>query len=289
MKAVRARVRPRPRIEEIEPRILYSADVSPLPVAAPVPSEVRTVDASGEFVAQANSAQSNAAEQSRHEIVFVDTNTADYEKFVADIQSQSSAQRQLDVVLLDGNGDGIKQISDVLAGQKDVSAVHLISHGSDGEVHLGSSLLNFDSLLKNAAQIKGWGQSLASGADLMIYGCNVAQNDDGKALVDALSRLTGADVAASEDATGALSHGYNWDLEYQAGLIETQGAISYSAQLDWQHILNTYTVTNTNDSGAGSLRTAITSANSNWGSTINFSIAGGGVKTITLASNLPEH
>jgi len=35
MKAVRARVRPRPRIEEIEPRILYSADVSPLPVAAP--------------------------------------------------------------------------------------------------------------------------------------------------------------------------------------------------------------------------------------------------------------
>jgi hypothetical protein len=70
-----------------------------------------------------------------------------------------------------------KQISDVLAGQKDVSAVHLISHGSDGEVHLGSSLLNFDSLLKNAAQIKGWGQSLASGADLMIYGCNVAQND----------------------------------------------------------------------------------------------------------------
>jgi len=176
----------------------------------------------------------------------------------------------------------------VLAGQKDVSAVHLISHGSDGEVHLGSSLLNFDSLLKNAAQIKGWGQSLASGADLMIYGCNVAQNDDGKALVDALSRLTGADVAASEDATGALSHGYNWDLEYQAGLIETQGAISYSAQLDWQHILNTYTVTTTADSGAGSLRTAITSANGNWGSTINFSIAGGGVKTITLASNLPN-
>src|SRR5689334_13107112 len=115
MKAIRRRVRARPQIEEIEPRILYSADVSPLPVAAPVPSEVRTVDATGEFVAQANTAQSNAVEQSHHEIVFVDTNTPDYQKLVADIQSQSSAQRQVDVVLLDGAGDGIKQISDVLA------------------------------------------------------------------------------------------------------------------------------------------------------------------------------
>ena len=56
-----------------------------------------------------------------------------------------------------------------------------------------------------------------------------------------------------------------------------------------QHALATYTVTNTNDSGAGSLRTAITSSNGSLGvvDTINFSIAGGGVKTIMLASALP--
>ncbi|MBS1937907.1 MAG: HYR domain-containing protein, partial [Bacteroidetes bacterium] len=50
----------------------------------------------------------------------------------------------------------------------------------------------------------------------------------------------------------------------------------------------TFTVTSTNDAGAGSLRQAITSANGAAGAdTIVFNIAGAGLKTITLASPLP--
>lgn len=51
----------------------------------------------------------------------------------------------------------------------------------------------------------------------------------------------------------------------------------------------TFTVTNTNDSGAGSLRQAILDANNTAGvDTINFNIPGPGVKTITPLSNLPQ-
>ena len=51
----------------------------------------------------------------------------------------------------------------------------------------------------------------------------------------------------------------------------------------------TYTVTNTNDSGAGSLRQAITDANGDVDAdTIEFDIPGAGLHTITLASDLPE-
>ncbi|MCA9344899.1 hypothetical protein KC946_03615, partial [Candidatus Saccharibacteria bacterium] len=54
----------------------------------------------------------------------------------------------------------------------------------------------------------------------------------------------------------------------------------------------TFTVTNTNDSGAGSLRQAITDANSNANPSdmdvIDFNIAGSGVQTISLASQLPN-
>ena len=50
----------------------------------------------------------------------------------------------------------------------------------------------------------------------------------------------------------------------------------------------TFTVTTTKDSGAGSLRAAILSANATPGpDAVAFNIAGGGVKTITLAGALP--
>src|SRR5207342_1225175 len=50
----------------------------------------------------------------------------------------------------------------------------------------------------------------------------------------------------------------------------------------------TYTVTSTADSGAGTLRQAITDANANPGAdTIAFNITGSGVHTIVLASGLP--
>jgi hypothetical protein len=54
------------------------------------------------------------------------------------------------------------------------------------------------------------------------------------------------------------------------------------------HAATTFVVTNTNDSGPGSLRQAILDANANPGSDlITFNI-GSGLKTITLASKLPE-
>ena len=50
----------------------------------------------------------------------------------------------------------------------------------------------------------------------------------------------------------------------------------------------TFTVTNTNDSGPGSLRQAILDANANSGpDTIAFNITGSGVHTISPASALP--
>src|SRR3989442_5833254 len=51
-----------------------------------------------------------------------------------------------------------------------------------------------------------------------------------------------------------------------------------------------FVVTNTNDSGAGSLRQAILDANANGSGvvdTITFNISGGGVKTIIPSSALP--
>ena len=61
--------------------------------------------------------------------------------------------------------------------------------------------------------------------------------------------------------------------------------------LENRHMLTTFTVLNTDDSGAGSLRQAILNVNADTGSAsdvIAFDIGGGGVQTITPLSPLPR-
>src|SRR4051812_38599 len=59
--------------------------------------------------------------------------------------------------------------------------------------------------------------------------------------------------------------------------------------LEGRQLLATFTVINTNDSGTGSLRAAILSADGALGPhVINFNIPGSGAHTITLATALPD-
>src|SRR2546421_11842980 len=61
------------------------------------------------------------------------------------------------------------------------------------------------------------------------------------------------------------------------------GQASGSALLSEVEAVSTFTVTNTSDSGAGSLRQAIINANGNAGvDIVAFNIPGSGVRTITL-------
>ena len=63
------------------------------------------------------------------------------------------------------------------------------------------------------------GSSLNSAGDILLYGCNVAQGDIGQSFINTLAQLTGADVAASTDLTGAASLGGNSILEANSGVI----------------------------------------------------------------------
>ncbi len=173
----------------------------------------------------------------RHELVVVDTATPDYQRLIDDILAQSGDDRDFEIVLLDSNADGIEQISRTLRGEAGLSAVHIISHGGDGTVQLGSAVLNIDTLIRNATQIKGWGNAFDGDADLLLYGCDVAATAEGRSLVDALGRLTGADVAASTDLTGDTRLGGNWTLEYANGSIEARTVVDAAASGTWSDVL----------------------------------------------------
>ena len=64
----------------------------------------------------------------------------------------------------------------------------------------------------------------------MFYGCNLAATADGQELMNQIGAEWDVDVAASDDLTGILIFGGDWDLEYQTGDVETQIAFSTDLQ-----------------------------------------------------------
>ena len=231
----RAQPRRRALVEEIEPRILYSADFAPAGLDTPIltpDSEQRTLDASGEF----NSDSVLDARPRRHELVFLDSRTPELSEVIGGLRG--SDEREIEVVLLDPDRDGVQQISEALAACSDVDAVHILSHGQPGALQLGSTTLDFDSLLANATKIRAWGDAFAEQADLLIYGCDVAGSAQGRSLLEALARLTGADVAASEDPTGSQDLGGDWDLEFELGLLDTSIAVDTATQGQFASLLD---------------------------------------------------
>ena len=224
----------------------------------------------------------------RRELVFVDTGISSYQQLVDELLASRSDGREIEVIALDTGRDGIEQVSGALEGRSGLAAVHFITHASDGQINLGNTGLNSATLEQNRAMVSRWGNALTESGDILFYGCNIAADSAGQSLLNNIAELTGTDVAASEDLTGNARLGGDWLLEFQNGEIETNVALSPEAQQHWSGVLATYTVTNTNNSGAGSLRQAITDANTHAGAdAINFNITGTGSHTITLSSALP--
>ncbi len=228
--------RDRMLVEALEPRILHSADVNPLQMVdqgSETVAEIRYLGSDGEFQQHLETAE----QQQSRSVIFVDTATPDYQDLIDQIVLDSDRPDEFEIVLIDPDSNGIDQISAFLFGQNDLSSVHIISHGSDAKVHLGQGVLDANFISEHAGQISQWGDAFSPDADLLIYGCDVAGSDAGRALVDTLARLTGADVAASEDLTGHALLGGDWELEYRTGSIEAGMLLDASGQDAWLNVL----------------------------------------------------
>ncbi|HNB42630.1 MAG TPA: VCBS domain-containing protein, partial [Burkholderiaceae bacterium] len=157
------------------------------------------------------------------QILFIDSLVADYATLLQGVDPS------IEVVLLDGGVDGLTQIAQTLAGRSGIDAVHIISHGSPGNLTLGSLSLSQDGLASHAAELAAIRDALSEQADFLLYGCNVAEGEVGASFIQALAEATGADVAASIDATGPMLIGENWALEAATGPIESVLPVSDAA------------------------------------------------------------
>jgi uncharacterized repeat protein (TIGR02059 family) len=155
-----------------------------------------------------------ASAAARTELVFIDSDVPDLSTLLAGVDPGK------EVHVIDAGHDGLQQIADILRDRSGIDALHLISHGQAGVAGLGSLLLDAQAAAAEAPTLKAIGASLNEGADILLYGCDVGAGSGGRLLLDQLAMLTGADLAASSDRTGAPALGGDWDLEVRTGDIE---------------------------------------------------------------------
>ncbi|WP_428628510.1 Ig-like domain-containing protein [Sphingopyxis sp.] len=202
-------------------------------------------------------------------IIFIDTGVEGYAEL-----AREWAERG-EVVLIDASRDGVDQIMTALAGRSDISAIHIVSHGTANSFTLGTTVIDRTAVTGElAGAFASIGSKLTADGDILIYGCDTSAGEQGQELVDAIARATGADVAASDDDTGAAAMGGDWDLETRAGLVET----SVLASDHWNGLL-----TRTN-SGAWTIGTGSASTVRE-GITTTITFTGAGTSTFAGLAN----
>ena len=164
-------------------------------------------------------------------IVFVMADVADYPSLLADLAPGT------EVHVLDAGEDGLAQMAQVLHGRSGIDGLHIISHGSEGTVSLGSLQLSSATLPAHADDLATIRAALNPGADILLYGCDVGAGTNGATFVESLAQATGADVAASSDLTGAAAKGGNWELERVTGAIDFASPLSLSSLRNYAGVL----------------------------------------------------
>ena len=204
-------------------------------------------------------------------VVFVDSRVKDFSSLLTGVAPGTQ------VVELDATKDGLQQIADYLDQHQGVSSVQIIAHGNAGDLWLGNSYLSADNVAARSEVLAEIGKDMNAGGDILIFGCYTAEGERGLSFVDSLAQLTGRDIAASTNRTGV---GGDWDLEIATGSIEGVNALSRQAMNEYQWGLATYTATNNANTGVGSLRAAIATAQN--GDIVTFN----GSMTVQLTSEL---
>ncbi|HIK09980.1 MAG TPA: DUF4347 domain-containing protein [Oscillatoriaceae cyanobacterium M33_DOE_052] len=174
----------------------------------------------------------NLVNRTPRQLVVIDPQVADYQHLAAGIQPG------VELLILDPNRDGIKQITEYLTGERMGSvgsvgsvgsnlpplpplptlpplphpphppSLHLISHGSPGTLYLGNSTLELNNLEQYRPQLEKWGIT-----HLYIYGCQVAAGDAGAEFLQKLYQITQTQIYANPHPTGNAALGGTWHLQ----------------------------------------------------------------------------
>ncbi|WP_337879466.1 DUF4347 domain-containing protein, partial [Rheinheimera sp.] len=174
-----------------------------------------------------------------NELVLIDSAVPDKQVFYRALKPG------VEIIELKAGQDAASQLSSILKRYQGLSALHIVSHATEGELQLGNSKVNAEQLKQQVEVFAALNGALKEGADLLLYGCDLASGKAGEELLELIQQNTHLDIAASTDLTGNLAQNADWDLEIQQGQIDTQLAFSEKALMDFSGVLaGTFTLSN---------------------------------------------
>lgn len=225
-------------IEPLESRVLYSADPFGLGIDTSEPTDLATDNLPDSWQQQTTAT----------EIFIVDEYTPNYQALVNEIATRTNTDDLQSVrIYTISHNQSLADVSDILSAHNNVNSLHIITHGFDASLRIGSTVLDHSTIEDFESDLQTWGKSLTESGDVLFYGCNLAETDDGQKLAQKIANLTGADVAASKDITGHDSLGGNWALEYASGDIAPESLILSDGIEAWESVLAPITVTTEDD------------------------------------------
>ena len=158
------------------------------------------------------------------EIVFVDQNVSDLHSLLANLRPD------VEPIVLTASERATTQIATALKGRDDLHAIHIVAHGSAGEVRFEAGALSRETLDDHAADLAEIGRALGRDGQLNLWSCETGQGKRGAAFVEALERATGADVAATAGLVGSAARGGRWELDsgFAQAPLTSEGMAAYA-------------------------------------------------------------
>ena len=214
----RTQFRPAVRALALEPRLLFDGAGA---VAVADNADNNHDNAAQPHEAQAPTPAADARPQEVLEsgpasgvLLIIDASVADHQSLLADLPANVTVR------VIGKDESGLSVIGEELAKGGNFDAIHIVSHGTPGSLTLGSDTIDKNSLSTHSAALQSWAGYLTADADILLYGCDIAQGEQGQVFIDELARITSADIAASTNATGNADKGGDWVLEANTGSIE---------------------------------------------------------------------
>lgn len=165
-------------------------------------------------------------------LLIIDPGVPDYTRIMA------AATPGTEVYLLDDQADSITQITEILAGRRNIHSLHILSHGSPNYLHFSGGEVGLHNIRTYAHLWPTWKNALTPESNILLYGCQVAaQTSEALSLVAHIAEQTGAKVAASSRPTGNAALGGDWQMDISTGPITAYPALQPFLLVTYPHLL----------------------------------------------------